>query len=131
MTNRLRSLINKIRNLRKNDSFNTIVIVLGILIGVIGSCVAMASLPYEVKACRSESEEWIKCGDHTLKKDAIVGVVATEKHSPTFEENEKHSENWSIVAALRSGGEVTVWVDDIETSLQTFKELETIDKEKR
>ncbi len=125
MTNRLRNLFKKIRNLRKNGYFAPTIIGLVIFIGVVGCNIFVTSLPYEVKACRSESEEWIKCGDHTLKKDAVVGVVATEKHHPTFEENEKHSEHWSIVVALRSGGEVTVWVDDIETSLQTFKELET------
>ena len=64
MINRFRNLLNKIRNLRKNGYFAPTIIGLIIFIGVVGCNVAMASLPYEVKACRSESEEWIKCGDH-------------------------------------------------------------------
>ncbi len=123
MTNRLRNLINKIRNFHKNGCLIPLILLMlffgrMIFLGIVGG-------PPIPSACRPESEEWIKCGDHTLKKDAISGIVATEQHPLFGPIEDHHSEEWSIIIALKSGGEVTVWVDDIESSLKTFKELET------
>lgn len=123
MINRLRSLSNKLRNLHKDGCLIPLIL-LALFFGGM-SLLSITSEPYMLSACRSESEEWIKCGDHTLKKDAISGIVATEQHPLFGPIEDHHSEEWSIIIALKSGGEVTVWVDDIESSLKTFKELET------